>query len=174
MKPLTLQINARRFKRDEHHAILLDDDAPSQPLRLALIIRGSEQHVFPALALDDWGREKKGTGLFRWLYEEGPRFPRAEVFGFDAEGAQTQIFLRDLELSFRYPCFVYEDPTAPVEDGRRLHTIFIASPLQQPEPVKIKPPKDLPWSIRHAAVRWRQTEVSSLAGAGWERMTTGN
>lgn len=172
MKPLTLELNAQPFTRDEHLALLLDQDAPSQPLRLALIIRGSEQHVFPALALDDWGREKKGPGLYRWLYEEGPRFPRAEVFGFDAAGAQTQVFLRDLELSFRYPCFLYEDPEAPVAEGRPLHTIFISGSSQQTEPLKIKPPDDLPWSIRHAAVRWRQIDASSLVERGWERIET--
>ena len=37
------------------------------------IVRGTERHIFPALALDDWGREKKGPGLHRWLYEH-PRF----------------------------------------------------------------------------------------------------
>lgn len=173
MKPLTLHVNARRFMRDENHALLLDDDAPPQLLRLALVIRGSEQHVFPALALDDWGREKKGPGLYRWLYEDGPRFPRAELFGFDAAGTETQIFLRDLELSFRYPCFLYRDREEPVQEGRRLHTIFISGKLHQSEPLRIEAPDHLPWSLRHAAVRWRQIEASALADLGWQRLASG-
>lgn len=169
MKSLTLQVNGRRFMRQNKQALLLDDAAPPQTMRLALIIRGTEQHVFPALALDDWGREKKGPGLYRWLYEEGPRFPRAEVFGFDARGTQTQIFLRDLELSFRYPCFIYEDSDTSFEEGHRLHTIFVPGPSQQTEPVKMAPPEELPWSMRHAAVRWRQIDASSLAELGWRQ-----
>lgn len=172
MKPLTLQINGRRFIRQNNHALLLNDAAPAQAVRLALVIRGTEQHVFPALALDDWGREKKGSGLYRWLYEEGPRFPRAEVFGFNSAGTQTQIFLRDLELSFRYPCFVYENTDASVEEGHRLHTIFVAGPPQQSGPVEIAPPEDLSWSVRHAAVRWRQVDASTLAELGWQQFSS--
>lgn len=174
MKPLTLQIKARRYIHKDNHAILLDDDAPSQPLRLALIIRGSEQHIFPALALDDWGREKKGAGLYKWLYEEGPRFPRAEVFGFDVAGVQTQIFLRDLELSFRYPCYLYKERDAPVQAGQRLHTIFIPGTTKQTEPAKIRPPDELPWSIRHMAVRWRRAEEKAIEEMGWQKATAGD
>lgn len=174
MKPLTLQINARRYLLEDNYAIILDDEGPLQPLRLALIIRGSEQHIFPALALDDWGREKKGAGLYKWLYEEGPRFPRAEVFGFDAVGVQTQVFLRDLELSFLYPCYLYEERDAPVEAGHRLHTIFIPGTTKQPEPVKLRPPDELPWSIRHAAVRWRRAEEKAIEEMGWRQMGTGD
>ncbi|HZD10869.1 MAG TPA: hypothetical protein VE553_05960 [Candidatus Binatia bacterium] len=165
MDPLTHHLNARHLARGETHALLLDNSAPLQPLRLALIVRGSERHVFPSLALDDWGRERKGVRLYRWLYEEGPRFPRAEVFGFDDAGVQTQIFLRDLELSFHYPCYLYGDDADPVQEGLRVDVIFVPGPSE--EAVKIDAPDSLPWAMRRAAVRWRAVEPQALADAGW-------
>ena len=168
MKPLSLPLNARRFLRGESHALLLDETARAHFLRLALVIRGSERHVFPALALDDWGREKKGLALFQWLYEEGSRFPRAELFGFDAHGAQTQIFLRDLELSFRLPCYVFDERGAPIPEGHRLQAIFIPGEMHHGQPHKIDPPSHLPWALRRAALRWRQIHPELLASSEWQ------
>lgn len=168
MKPLTLHVPGRRLVRDEIHALYLDKEAPQQALRLALVIRGTERVVFPALALDDWGREKKGPNLMRWLYEEGPRFPRAELFGFDAAGDETQIFLRDLELSFAYPCFIYETAEAALPTGQRINTIFVPDNEQTADaPAKIGPPEDFPWSLRRAAVRWRRVSRQWLDESGW-------
>jgi hypothetical protein len=168
MQPLTFHQEAVHFVRNEAHLLYLDDDAPQQPLRLALIVRGSERHIFPALALDDWGREKKGLGLYRWLYEQGPRFPRAEIFGFDDHGNQTQIFLRDLEISFKYPCYVYGAGEAPVEEGERLGAIYICGESEKSSDAEISAPDSVPWALRRAAVRWRQSTRETLQRAGWQ------
>lgn len=170
MQPLTHRVNGQHLVRGEDHALLLDQNAPEQPLRLAFIVLGAERHVFPALALDDWGRERKGLGLYRWIYEEGPLLPRSEVFGFTADGDQTQIFLRDLEVSFSYPCYIYREAREPVENGQLLSAIFIAGANHQDSPLKIEPPSDLPWALRRAAVRWRRVNPQALAEAGWERL----
>ncbi|MCA9982085.1 MAG: hypothetical protein KDD89_14675, partial [Anaerolineales bacterium] len=53
-------------------------------LRYALTEMGTERPIFPAVVLDDWGRENKQLGLYHWIREEGDMFPRAEVFGYTA------------------------------------------------------------------------------------------
>lgn len=169
MEPLTFFVHGLRWVRDESQALYLDDEAPSQALRLALPTRGSDRHIFPALALDDWGRERKGPGLYRWLYDEGPRFPRAELFGFDAHGREIQIFLRDLELSFAYPCYIYEDGDVPVHEGQRLEVVFLPEGAAGSPTDQAAAPEHLPWPLRRAAVRWRS--LQTLHDDGWQRLS---
>ena len=177
MQPLTHQIKGYHLVREDAHdeshahALLLDEDGPEQTIRLAFIVQGSERHVFPALALDDWGRERQGLRLYRWIYEEGTRFPRAELFGFTVEGDQMQIFLRDLELSYRYPCYIYGAADEPVQNGRLLSAIFTTADHHEGDPLKIEPPTGLPWALRRAAVRWRRVDPRALAGAGWQPLS---
>ena len=168
MKPLTLPIHAQHLHKGEAHALLLDENAPQQHLRLALITRGAERHIFPALALDDWGREKKGPGLHRWLYEQGPRFPRAELFGYDAHGDETQTFLRDLELSFRFPCYLFTQEGEPIPSGVRLQAIFLSGDYTSVAPRETEPPPHLPFPLRRAAVQWRLVGPASLPDLGWQ------
>lgn len=167
MQPISLQINAHLYNRGDDHALLHVPEAPQQILRLALITRGAERNIFPALALDDWGRERKGSGLYRWLYEQGTRFPRAEIFGFDAQGDETQMFLRDLELSFRFPCFVYPDESSAVSAGIRVHTIFCPGDTGLTVPVKTPPPPDTPFALRRAALYWRLIDPTALPSLNW-------
>ncbi len=167
MQAINLPLHATRLLRDDDHGLLLNAAAPQATLRVALITRGAERHIFPALALDDWGREKKGLSLYQWLYEEGTRFPRAELFGFDAFGHEAQLFLRDLELSYRYPCYVYDVGDAPIAAGQRLHTVFVPGEPGQTEPSKIAPPHHLPFALHRAAIRWRQVDPAALPALRW-------
>ena len=167
MKPIALPLSAHHLLKAEAHALLLDEEAPKQTLRLAIITRGAERHIFPALALDDWGRERKGPGLYRWLYEEGTSFPRAEIFGFDDQGDEIQHFLRDLELSFRFPCYLFSDEDSPIASGHRLRTIFLPGEDGPSEPMKTPPPPDTPFALRRAAVYWRQVDPTTLHLLDW-------
>ena len=170
MKPITQQIAGQLVDDEEPVTLLLEERGRALFLRLAVREQGTNAPVFPALALDDWGNERSGLALYSWLYQEGQAFPRAEIFGFDRHGNEIQRFLRDLELYFRYPCFVYESEAAPIEEGRRVETILLPRPgsdaaavataigsgRAHPENVQ---PDDLPpavnWPLRHAAVNWQ-------------------
>lgn len=122
-------------------------------LRYAMVTRGPGDHIFPALVLDDWGRERRSLSLYQWIRENGDRFPRAEIFGFERDGRETQAFLRGMEIYARYPCYAYEEPDIPVQEGHLLYAIFLPDD-QADAPQKIKPPKDLDLPLRAARVTW--------------------
>lgn len=155
MRPLTQRLEGALLEREDGSVgLLLAEGAGPVHARYGLVVLGTERVVFPALALDDWGHERKTMGLYRWIYEEGQRFPRAEVFGFTEQGRETQIFLRDLEIFMRYPLFVYESGKAPVEDGRRVEVVMVAG---EGETGRLEgAPPEIGWPLRHAAVRWER------------------
>jgi hypothetical protein len=167
MEPLTQQIRGTLYQRDEKIALLLDNAGPTLFLRFAFIVQGTEKLIFPALALDDWGRERNTLALYRWVYEEGQRFPRAEVFGFTPSGQETQLFLRDLEIFFKYPCYVYPERKAPVSAGLRVEAIFAKAEEGTAETAEVEVPAQVNWPLRHAAVNWHSATGTALAAAGW-------
>lgn len=151
---------------DGRHALWLqaEGDPGAQPLylRYALTIRGSETPVFPAFLLDDWGNEIKKLDLYTWLRENGEYYPRAEVFGLDEHGAQTQHFTRELELYFRYPCYLYTAADAPVSAGVRLAAVLLADETSgAPQPAR--PPADLPPPLRRAILQWWRLPAAQIA-----------
>ncbi|MDX1662340.1 MAG: hypothetical protein R3272_01010 [Candidatus Promineifilaceae bacterium] len=160
MQPITHQIQGRLVDEEAPVTLLLHEDEAPLFLRYAILEHGTDAPIFPALAIDDWGNERSGLALYTWLYREGDAFPRAEVFGFDRHGNEIQRFLRDLELFFRYPCFVYEDEAAPVADGQRVETILLPHPTRRGAVASAgekrnEPPPHVDWPLRHAAVSWR-------------------
>jgi hypothetical protein len=129
-------------------------------LRFAFVTRGREEHILPALVLDDWGKELRGRGLYQWVDEFGERFPRAELFGFEVNGRQTQCFLRALELYARLPCYAYTDRDELLPNGRLLHAILLPSPdVEAPQP--IEPPSELQRPLSQARVLWRRIPAPS-------------
>jgi hypothetical protein len=114
-------------------------------LRYAFVTRGPADHIFPAFILDDWGKEIGSLQLYRWVRDNGERFPRGEIFGFEQDGRSTQAFLREIELYARYPCYAYTTADQPVNEGVLLSSILIpddtvAAPQQIKRPDGIKPP----------------------------------
>lgn len=155
MRPLTQRLDGALFEEEDGTTGLrLAQGAGPVYVRYGLVVLGTDRVVFPALALDDWGNERKTLALYRWIYEEGQRFPRAEVFGVTAEGRETQIFLRELEIFMQYPCFAYESARAPVEEGRRVDVIV--APEEEWPGGAGEVPAQIGWPLRHAAVRWRR------------------
>lgn len=166
MRALTQRAKGIFCTGDDGNGLLLQAGDDRLFLRFALVVRGSERRIFPALLLDDWGRERKSLDLYRWIYEQGQRYPRAELFGFDDQGRKTQRFLRDLEIFFPYPSYLYPTSEAPVEEGVLLDTLFLPDP-DQDVPKEIAVPQEAPWPLRHAAVEWRSIAPSALVASGW-------
>jgi hypothetical protein len=135
-------------------------------MRFALLIQGPESHIFPALLLDDWGNERKSLSLYRWIRDNGNEFPRAEIFGFTHEGKETQHFLREFEIYFKYPCYVYRERRDPVAAGHQIAHIFLPD-LDVHTPAEARPPSDVGSPLRRARVTWWRANPATLAEQGW-------
>ena len=124
-------------------------------LRLAFVIMGTEAALFPSFLIDDWGGEVRGRALYDWVKENGSRFPRAEIFGFDLQGNSVQYFVRELELYAKLPAYIYPNTETPLAEGKLLSAILL--PDEAVESVeKIKRPSHLKRPLASARVSWWQ------------------
>ncbi len=131
-------------------------------LRYALTIRGPEFLVFPALVLKDYGEEVRKLKLYDWLRDNGDYYPRSEVFGYlQSTGAETQHFVREIELHYKYPVFAYPSLETPLQDGVPLDAIVLTSD-EAAGPTKIKRPPATKAPLRRATVKWWQISPSQL------------
>lgn len=124
-------------------------------LRFAFVARGpgDGDHIFPSLILDDWGREIRSLKLYRWVRENGERFPRAEIFGYEQDGRDTQCFLRELELYARHPCYAFDPQAETITDGRLVNAILLPDAAVS-EPQQIIKPDGIRRPLRSARVTW--------------------
>lgn len=152
MKTIKQKINATILP-DEPAAILFNETAGPIYLRYAYVTLGPEEHILPALLLDDWGNEIKGLGLYDWVEENGLYFPRAEIFGFKPSGEKTQIFLRELDLVVKLRCYAYPTAETPLQDGRLIERAYLPDPAAT-EPTPAKRPPDAPRLLAKSALRW--------------------
>ena len=131
MKAAKQHIHGKLITENGRSALLLLNAEPetktadSLYLRYAVVVRGPEDHVLPAILLDDWGKETRGLKIYEFLREHGDEFPRAEIFGFDMDGSETQLFVRSLELYSRLPAYAYTDVDAPLDAGVLLDAILL-------------------------------------------------
>ncbi len=132
-------------------------------LRYAVTIRGPESLVFPALVLDDYGNEIRKLKLYAWVRKEGDYHPRSDLFGFDLAGNETQNFVRELEIYFKYPLFVYASLEAPLQAGVRVSKVLLLNDSVG-EREKGFRPKTVKTPLRHAAVEWWQLPLNELSG----------
>ena len=122
-------------------------------IRYSLTVRGTELAVYPALLLDDWGNEVRKLELYKWVEENGDAYPRAEIFGVDHAGKKTQLFLRELELGYRYGGVLAPTRDAAITDCVPLNHIFLSDPaVSQPE--RCKPPEKVTTPLRRAKIKW--------------------
>ncbi|MGB1249798.1 MAG: hypothetical protein ACPG8W_04140 [Candidatus Promineifilaceae bacterium] len=169
MRAIRQKVQGKLFQNDGEAVLWLSRDGdpaisltPSTVyLRYALLVRGYEQPFFPAELLNDWGETIRGTKLYRWLRENGELNPRAELFGFDANGKETQYFARDLELFWKTPCFAFPDPDAPLIDRVPLSNIMVLTPAANTLE-KIKRPTGVKSPMRRASVKWWQISPEML------------
>ena len=132
---------------------LQEGDEPVVYLAFALTTQGIAAQIIPSVLLDDWGKEIKGLGLYDWVQEHGPRFPRAELFGYSPDGQSVQYFLRDMELFAPIVVYAAADKALPVQQWARLTDIVIpALDVIAPEPGDT--PDDVTGPLRMARLGW--------------------
>jgi hypothetical protein len=132
-------------------------DAPEVSLvhlRYALVEMGTERPFWPSFILDDWGRKISGLEMYRWLHEEGERFPRAEIFGYDANWVEEQGFVRAMELHFRHPCWAYPTAETPLAEGVRLRHVLVVEEGMVGAELLAKPPAGVPEPLGRTQLKW--------------------
>jgi hypothetical protein len=147
------EMQGQLLAADEGAALLLDSSANALYLRYAFVERGSEQHIFPESVLDDWGHEIKSLSLYDWVFENGLHFPRAEMFGFVAEGSRRQRFLRELDLTGGLVCYVYQRPSSSLAEGSIIEAVLVAD-ARFDQPRRIVRPEIVAPPLAYARVAW--------------------
>lgn len=163
MRAISHRVQGELIEQDGKNVLILHDAKPDKEadsllyLRYAFVRRGPEEHVFPAFLLDDWGAEVRGLKLYRFFKEHAEAFPRAEIFGFEADGHETQCFLREFEIYFKLPCYVYQARSDGVELGKQLDAILLQdSSVSEPTQVKRPSSHNITHPLNRAAVTWWQ------------------
>jgi hypothetical protein len=142
------------YEDDRRTALLLSIGSTHYTLRLGFIVRGTEKTFLPETLLDDWGHEIGGAALYLWVKENAEHFPRAEIFGLDLTGQPRQCFLRELDLTAKYACYVFQDSTAAaVEEGNQLTEILVPATVTGHRRMPEAPAK-VPFPLRDANVEW--------------------
>ena len=151
--------------QDGRLALLLTNPKPEEEsdasliLRFAFVTVGPEEHLFPSFLIDDWGGEVRSLALYGWVHENGNQFPRAEIFGFEQNGASVQFFVRELELYTKLPCYVYPNRQTPLAEGKQISAILLPdNAISQPE--KTKRPSHVKRPLASARVTWWQVPAS--------------
>ena len=180
MKAAKQHIHGKLITENGRSALLLLDAEPTSQtenslyLCYALVVRGSNAPVLPAILLDDWGQEIRGLQIYEFLRDHGDEFPRAEIFGFDIDGSETQLFVRSLELYSRLPVYVFTEVAAPLADGVLLQAILLPD-AETDRVVRVEKGKDsgAKRPLRSAQVSWWRVpfaatrfDFSLLAGEG--------
>jgi hypothetical protein len=149
---IRFKTTGRLNRTGERTTLLLTQDGRQYTLRLAFVLRGTEEKILPESLLDDWGHEISGLELYKWVKENATHFPRAELFGHDIDGRSQQCFMRELDLTAGYPLYVYEGDNAPLISGERLHAILLLG--ERTGRHLTAPPENISFPLREAAVEW--------------------
>ena len=162
MKVVTQRVQGKLLTANGRTALLLHNPEPtieqtadSLYLRFAFVLQGVESPIFPAELLDDWGNSLKKWQMYEWILDYGDEFPRAEIFGFDGNGRETQCFLRDLEFTERVHCYVYGNKQTPIAEGVRVEAVLWPTEGVS-ESVKIKRPSEGKRPFIAAKLSWWQ------------------
>jgi hypothetical protein len=122
-------------------------------LAFALITQGVENQILPSLLLDDWGNEIKDLKLYRWIHENGDRFPRAEIFGMDPAGNAVQCFLRDIDLVASFPVYALLSEDSSGKSALPLRAILLEE-VGLAFPQSAEPPPGTSFPLRKGQVDW--------------------
>lgn len=169
MKAARQRIQGELLVENGRFALLLHDPKPGRDapnllyLGYALVVMGPEHHIFPSFVLDDWGNEIRGVKLYRWIRDNGNEFPRAEIFGFAADGSETQLFTRELELYVTLPCYAYDSAVASITEGRQLSAILLPDAAVSAPERLASGPVDMQRPLRSARVQWWRVPLTADA-----------
>jgi hypothetical protein len=161
MKPAQQHIHGQLVTENGRSALYLLNAEPetktavSLYLRYAVVVHGPDDHVLPAILLDDWGKETRGLKIYEFLRLHGAEYPRAEIFGFDMDGSEAQLFVRSLELYGRLPCYAYTDVNTPLDTGMLLTAILLPD-AETSEVVRVEKASEMGVKrpLRSAQVSW--------------------
>ncbi len=137
----------------DERALLLLDQTQKLYLRFALTELNSGEHVFPESVLDDWGKEIKNLSMYRWMGDNGIQFPRAELFGYYLDDIPVQRFLRELDLTRYYVCYVYTSKSQPLKTGIVVSDV-VESVGGVREPKSMSAPEHMGYPMIEAELRW--------------------
>lgn len=168
MKVITETIAGLIIQDDGVSAVWLAEDAEDGPkvhLAYALVTLGPEEHVFPCVVLDDWGKEMKGLQVYEWMQENGNAFPRAEIFAVGRAGDERQQFLREFELYARYPVYALPSLQSPITDAVRIRAIVMTDDSVD-EPTRTERPVEVSGPLARARLSWWRVP-SSYRGLGF-------
>ncbi|MEM9776817.1 MAG: hypothetical protein AAF902_19710 [Chloroflexota bacterium] len=148
-KILTDEVNGRQI-----NVVRVDEVLPKREntppagsdrlyLRFGFVFMGTEKPMIPSFVVDDRGNENHRLRLMEWVYQQGDMYPRSEIFGYELnenkEWVETQIFIRELELSIRFFTWVVDDLKAPPA-GQIVHRFHVIDEKVS-EPTKIRKPE---------------------------------
>jgi len=94
-----LQVTGELLRNSTGTALNLAQGQAEFGLYLAYQRHAGTELFIPESALDDWGNERTGIALHKWIQRQGDSFPRAELFGFSYSAGQEQLFMRELDLT---------------------------------------------------------------------------
>ena len=65
--------------------------------------------LVPDLVVADRGEILTGEAAWHFIMERGHLFPRADVLGYGGDGADEELFLKELDLALPFAVFAYRD-----------------------------------------------------------------
>ena len=180
MRPLALRISGLLkptiLAEQSRTTVILDQIKPPRDTELpppfetlylyfAFVIRGTERPFLPTFAMDDWGNEVRKLSLYGWIYNDGDRFPRTELFGYEQDWSgnwgETQRFLREFELSARYPTYVTTSRDLPLEESLPVDLFGLIDEGCERE-VRMKRPAEWPMPLKRTVAKGWQLKPAAL------------
>jgi hypothetical protein len=82
-------------------------------LRYGVVYLGKPHlSIVPALLALDYGAFKTGEEAWDFLLNKSNLFPRADVLGYGNDGADCQVFIKELDLMFPFHILAYSNAEA--------------------------------------------------------------
>lgn len=105
---------------DNHYLLATSDIEGHEPvhtggfvLRYGVVYLGKPHlSLVPALLALDYGEFKTGEDGWNFLVNKSTLYPRADVFGHNKSGEDTQAFVKELDLMYPFDLLVYADDSA--------------------------------------------------------------
>jgi hypothetical protein len=122
-------------------------------LRYGVVYLGKPHlSIVPALLALDYGAFKTGEDAWDFLLNKSNLFPRADVIGYGNDGADCQVFVKELDLMFPFHILAYGNAEA-------------SKPLAQVAAVISDKPENLPPRLAEYAPNYPTIEAWKKASS---------